>query len=411
MNITLIQLISEQTMQNLVPVLALKPAHVVHLTTPKTAARSAQIIEGARQAGTDTELESIRLSEMPSIPETSRAVLRAVAAAREAQQTPVINFTGGTKLMSIGAYEAALREQVVSLYVDTDHQQFIDGHSGPKLNTVLGDDSSFTAFQDALTVSAIAVANGRPRVTDGRDWRPFLPLATHFLESESDEASTWEAFHGSGGICPKGHEPRRAGDWLPLLDRPLALRPRVGELALAAGLVRADGANFLLPDTTRGSLEEIAQVERPSLPDYFAAVGPLQFTLAFLSGGWWELAVINAAQRSGQFRDLRWSVNVGDRQGGFDPEEDIVGVDGVQIAFFSCKRGGAKGRLVPMLDELDNRARSLGGHFTRRFLAIYKTPGGPLAASLAKRARELGGIQILTPADLDHPEVFARRRR
>ena len=78
MNITLIQLISEQTMQNLVPVLALKPAHVVHLTTPKTAARSAQIIEGARQAGTNTEVESNRLSEMPSIPETSRAVLRAV---------------------------------------------------------------------------------------------------------------------------------------------------------------------------------------------------------------------------------------------------------------------------------------------------------------------------------------------
>lgn len=167
MSITLIQLISEQTMQNLVPLLALRPAHVVHLATPKTAARSAQIVEAARQAQVVTELESVRLSEMPSIPEVSRAVLRAVEAARSVQQTPVINFTGGTKLMSIGAYEAAMREQVTSLYVDTDHQQFLDGHSGPKLNTVLGDDFSFTPFQKSLTVNAIAVANGRQRVTGG----------------------------------------------------------------------------------------------------------------------------------------------------------------------------------------------------------------------------------------------------
>src|SRR5438067_857322 len=113
-SLALIQLISEQTMQNLVPLLALKPAHVVHLSTPKTAARSAQIVEAARQANVIIELESIRLSEMPSIPETSRAVLRAIVAAREAHQIPVINFTGGTKLMSIGAYEAALHEQVSS---------------------------------------------------------------------------------------------------------------------------------------------------------------------------------------------------------------------------------------------------------------------------------------------------------
>jgi hypothetical protein len=411
MSITLIQLISEQTMQNLVPVLALKPARVVHLATPKTAARSAQIVKAARQAQASTEVESIRLSEMPSIPETSRSVLRAVEVAREAHQTPVINFTGGTKLMSIGAYEAAMRGQVTSLYVDTDHQQFLDGHSGPKLNSVLGDDFSFTPLQKALTVNAIAVANGRQRVTGGRDWYPFLPLASHFLQSNADEADTWQSVHGSGGICPHAREPRRAGDWLALLDRPLQLPPRVGELALTAGLLRADGPKLLLPNTTYARLEELARAERPALPDYFAAVRPLQFALAFLGGGWWEVAVADAAQRSGQFRDLRWSVNVGERQGGFDPEEDIVGVDGVQIAFFSCKRGGLKARLVPLLDELDNRARSIGGHFTRRFLAVYQPPFGQNAMNLRKRARELDNIHILTPADLESPEAFSRNGR
>ncbi len=43
MPIALIQLISEQTMQNLVPVLALKPAKVFHLATPKSPAPSVPI--------------------------------------------------------------------------------------------------------------------------------------------------------------------------------------------------------------------------------------------------------------------------------------------------------------------------------------------------------------------------------
>ncbi len=407
----LIQLISDQTMPNLVPVLALKPAKLFHLVTPRTAARSDCIVEAARQAHVQSEPENICLTEMPSIPETSRAVLRAMEAARKEKLTPVVNFTGGTKLMSIGAYEAALREQTTSFYVDTDHQQFLDGHSGPKLHTVLGEDYSFTPLQKVLTVNAIAVANGRQRVTAGRDWKPYLALARHFLDTEGDETSTWEAVHGTSGLCPNGREPRRAEDWRLLFDRPLRLPQRVGELALAAGLVRARKGAFHLPDATRSRIEELARAMHPAPQEYFAAIRPLQLTLTFLSGAWWEVAVVDAAHRSGQFRDLRWSVNVGERHGGFDPEEDIVGVDGVQVAFFSCKRGGARARLVPLLDELDNRARSLGGQFTRRFLAVYQPLFGQNAANLQKRAHELNGIQIITPRELENLDVFARKKR
>jgi hypothetical protein len=158
-------------------------------------------------------------------------------------------------------------------------------------------------------------------------------------------------------------------------------------------------------------LTELARLDRPSPEDYFAVVRPLQFTLAFLSGAWWEVAVVDAAHRSGHFRDLRWSLNVGERRGGVDLEEDIVGVDGVQIAYFSCKRGGMKSRLVPLLDELDNRARSIGGHFTRRFLAIYLPLSRINASNLQKRAQELNGIQIIGASDLPHLDIFAQRNR
>lgn len=99
--IALIQLISEQTMQNLVPVLALNPAKDFLLATTKTASCSANIVDAGRQAAIATEPENIRLTEMPSIPETSRAVRRSIATAKVQGHT-VVNFTGGTKLMSIG---------------------------------------------------------------------------------------------------------------------------------------------------------------------------------------------------------------------------------------------------------------------------------------------------------------------
>jgi hypothetical protein len=313
--------------------------------------------------------------------------------------------------MSIGAYEAAMREQTVSLYVDTDHRQFMDGHTGAKLNSVLGDDFSFTPLSRALTVNAIAVANGRQRVTAGRDWKPYLALARHFLENPRDEGATWEALHGKDGLCRNAREPRSATDWLPLLDAPLMLPERVAVLALEAGLIRKSQSTFHLPDATRHRLEQQRHAQRYAPADYFDAVRPLQSSLTLLTGGWWEVAVVDAAARSGQFRDLRWSVNVGERQGGFDTEEDIVAVDGVQIAYISCKRGGMKSRLVPLLDELDNRARSLGGHFTRRFLAVYLPPLGQNAANLEKRAKELNGIQIVTPRDLERQDLFTRRSR
>jgi len=313
--------------------------------------------------------------------------------------------------MSIGAYEAALRKQVASVYVDTDHQALHDGNTSAELRRVLHGDFSFTPLQRALTVNAIAVANGRERVTGGRDWRPYVPLARHLFENAAEEQETWRALHGPGGLCPGGREPRRAEDWLELISRPIQLPAKVVELATACGIVRTDGISGYLPDTSKADLERCARDTGRHASGYYERVRPLQFSIAFLTGGWWEVMVADGADRSGQFRDLRWSVNVGERAGGYDAEDDIVAVDGVQIVYISCKRGGMKARLVPLLDELDNRARAIGGNFTRRFLAVCNAPTGQTMTNLRRRAKELNGIQIITGGDLENPAVFERHQR
>ena len=67
---------------------------------------------------------------MPGMPETFNAIKEAIAEAKGSGTTPVVNFTGGTKLMSIGAYAAALHQdhKAISLYVDTI---LASGSTGP----------------------------------------------------------------------------------------------------------------------------------------------------------------------------------------------------------------------------------------------------------------------------------------
>ncbi|MBX3733403.1 MAG: DUF1887 family protein [Verrucomicrobiae bacterium] len=410
---TLIQLISEQTMPNLLPVLRLRPQRLVHLVTPRTASRSAFVLEAARQAGLSVTLETVSLSPMPTIAETQGATRDAIQGCLDRKETPVVNFTGGTKLMSIGAYAAALEFEVkaMSLYTDTEDACFVDGGTGDGLAAHLDDDFSFTPLRSVLTVNTIAVANGCERVTGGRDWKPFMPLAEHLFNNESEASDVHEAILGTKGLFPGGREPRSPGDWLRVLDVDFALPTEVARLAADCGLVRTSAAGACrLPDVTRNDLQALddAHTRNEYVPDFnrrrIAATNPVQQAASFLTGVWWEVIVMNAAERSGQFRDLRWSAQVGQRDGA-DLEEDILGVDGVQALCISCKRGGEKARLLPHLEELSARAHRLGGNFTRRFLAILRPLKGRLADNLNHRARELR-IRILTPDDLSKPDVF-----
>lgn len=386
--LSLIQLVSEQTMQNLLPVLRLRPVRLIHLATPKTRDRSARIAEAARRSNCPVDFETIPLSAMPSIGETHQAVRTVVGEEAAAGRRPFVNFTGGTKLMSIGAYAAALKDKVPSLYVDTQDATFMDGRTGPGLDEVFDGDLSFTPILRSLTVHGVACANGCPRVTHGRDWRPYLPLAEHLLTNPADEDATHEAFHGPYAPFPYGREPRKPADWRPHLDHDFILPDPVCRMAIEAGLMEPGSS----PHAVR-------------LPSGSHAIAPLQRSVAMLTGGWWEIILADRAHASGRFRDLRWSVQVGEK-GGADLEEDIVALDGVQIAYISCKRGGHKSRLLPLLEEIDARARTLGGSFNRRFLAVCHPPKDPHLKNLQTRAHALG-IRLLFPLNLQDPDPFA----
>lgn len=407
-DLTLIQLISEQTIQNLLPILRLKPKKLIHLVTPKTAARSAVLTAAAKAAGLDPELEAIQLSAMPGIPECFNSVADALAK-NKTEGLIVVNFTGGTKLMSIGAFAAAQTQKVPSLYVDTMDACFVDGATSPEMTTLLAGDWSFTPIRNQLRVDVLGIANGVSRINSGKPWQAMLPLAEHLFHEIADEEATHAALHGPAGLFPKGLEPRTPKDWLPLFDKAIPLPLAVARLAVETGLVRPgeSDAEVLLPDTSRAELDHLASNHVADFnARYFAAVASLQHSVAFLTGAWWEVIVCDAVQKSGLFQDLRWSANVGDRNGP-DTEEDILGVDGVELLYINCKRGGSKARLLPLLEEVRARAATIGGSFNRRFLAVLQPPQGKVAANLHQQADKLG-IRIITANNIYQHGIFSR---
>jgi hypothetical protein len=210
-------------------------------------------------------------------------------------------------------------------------------------------------------------------------------------------------------LCPAGKEPATPAGWLELLDQPLPLPATVAALAIEAGFFRPAAASgaVLLPDATRADLDTLASRRVADFHSrYYRAVAPLQHAVAFLAGGWWEVIVCAAAHRSGMFHDLRWTAHVGAHDGP-DTEEDVLGVDGVELLYINCKRGGPKSRLLPLLEEIRARAATIGGRFNRRFLAILNQPRGRPGADLEQRARELG-IHLLTRSSITQPGVFEK---
>lgn len=409
---TLIQLISEQTMPNLLAMIRLRPQKVIHLYTPRTKSQSYALKKAADKIGLHPEWEYWEMSDMPGIVETHDTINRIHEKELEKNPTSitVVHFTGGTKLMSIGAFAAAQKHNLPSLYVDTLTKQFIDGHTSPLLREILGSDTHFRSLYPSLRVDIIGIANGIDHMSSGKDWQRLLPFARHLFEHPDDELALHQAIHGERGLCPRGKEPRNAGDWLPLLDHPIQVPESLIPFITQGGIARpgADHQTVLLPDTTRNELSHLAKNHVENYHErYFEAIAPVQHSIALMTGAWWEIIVCDAASQSGYVSDIHWSCLVDDGNG-LSTETDILGLDGVELLYISCKRGGEKTRLLPLLEETKGRAATIGGSFNRRFLAILNGPRGKSHKELIYRAK-VHGIRIITRDNVYVPSIFAKK--
>lgn len=398
----LIQLVSEQTMPNVIAALAARPERIVLIHTQRTTNQVSWIRTALTTAGLAPEWDVQELSESPDIRETGRIVTQAIERARENSLKPVINFTGGTKLMSIGAFAACARAQCPSFYVDTEHSLLHDGSTGALPETLGLACRNLVSAISPLSLDVLSAAHG-VTISAGRNPALWLPLV-HLLARDRDLeriSHDWVQSIRLGGNQPK--------DFLHLVETPLHSIPDgLVEPLHSAGAIELRDGNWHFVCDAKPKLQAWAGGQAfERLEDFFAVADSLSQVLNLLEGGWWELAVLEAARESGRFQELRWSVERSAAGRGHPIEEDILASDGLQLALFSCKRGGERSRLLRAFDELDSAGRQLGGIFCSRFLCVALPIAGYFLDEVRARAQR-SRTSLIGPVSRLQPTLFRK---
>ncbi len=110
---TIISLIGEQNLPNLLPILHLKPERVILVytdLTEKTAVRLTKLIQD------QVEVTQVQVDAY-NIEETKEKLATAVSTSAPSEL--IVNFTGGTKMMSLAAYQTAADLQAPLLYLQS----------------------------------------------------------------------------------------------------------------------------------------------------------------------------------------------------------------------------------------------------------------------------------------------------
>lgn len=161
MPLALIHLVSEQMVQNLLPTLALRPDVVVQVRTsdPRFKDSPEHLSAACHVAG----LERVQFLPPETIPFDSPTITQTSdfldsLCERLKEYRLVFNLTGGTKLMSIGAYRVAQHRRIPSLYTDTQNSQaFVAGETGDLSAAV----RTLSETAGELSVPVLMAAHGR----------------------------------------------------------------------------------------------------------------------------------------------------------------------------------------------------------------------------------------------------------
>jgi hypothetical protein len=368
----MIQIVGDQTVQNLLPVMALRPARIFQ-------ARS-QDVKGATRfedAADNFGLAVQRLSSEPGfegyqpeiITETMDDTSPGIEATRSfvasflaKQQGAVVNFTGATKLMSIGAYQAAAALGAPSLYCDTQEKRFTDGHTG-KLDPW----PDFRSAAAHLSVPLLMAAHGK----NFGDWQHEVPtseLKEYGQKAFNVRRDNWDELDGfNKSLRPffyriKGRVPSVEADLRALVSEPLP----AGVIATPSGhdLVRAATIAGLLQST--GKNQFIVNAE-PRKRD-------VERVANLLIGSWVELAVLDMMEGHPRYQNPLWSVEPSVAQDADFGEMDIVCVDQrtASLRYISCKAVLDKPPLEH-LEAVGDRAHRVGGTFAASTLVVFQT--------------------------------------
>ncbi len=398
MNLTLIHLVSEQTLQNILPALALRPARIIQVKSsdPRFSQTPRHFADACKAAGLESTLippaETIN-HDSPDIGETMQCLESVIE--RLGSDYLAINLTGGTKLMSIGAYLVAARRGIPSLYTDThNRREFVDAGTAP-WKTCL---PSLAEQVEKLTVPIVMAAQGKEfrkeSITEAL--LAFGKAAWDLRLEYHEPISAW-----TGKI--RQSLPRKKNNRIDdnqeklrqFLQRPLPPTETDAagdylDAAVEAGLLKVnhDGRAYFVAEPKKNSVERISNL---------------------LDGAWLELAVADMARHGGRFADIHWSVQP---ERGWEEdygETDLIAVDRnkLNLAVISCKTSTENVSTLEHLSSWRDRARTLGGSHAGGHLCLFRAR----SPDQAKQIHAMGlNMNVHVHIAEDIPACFADGR-
>jgi hypothetical protein len=372
MPLALIQLVGDQTVQNLLPAMALRLVKVIQVRSRDVRGstrfeNAAQNFSSAvQQLGAEPGFEDYRAEVHTEVIDDTSPGIEAsrtlVASLLAKHPGAVVNFTGATKLMSIGAYQAAGALGAPSLYCDTQEKRFTDGHTG-KLDPW----PDFIGTAAHLSVPLLMAAHGK----NFGDWQHEVPtreLKEYGQKAFNVRRDNWDQLDGfNKSLRPffyrakGGRVPFDENDLRKLLSEPLPVEatssdPGRGLLhaATAAGLLHSRANRFFVNAVPRKrEVERVANL---------------------LIGSWVELAVLDMLQGHSRYQNPLWSVEPRAAHDADFGEMDIVCVDQktASLRYISCKAVLDKPALEH-LEAVGDRAHRVGGTFAASTLVVFQT--------------------------------------
>jgi hypothetical protein len=375
----LLQLAGGQTWPNLLPILALRPDTVTFLTSsdPKQDYRRSieSIKDACYKAGISFTQETISTQAKDPTCDECREALRNI-------KPDCINLTGGTKTMSIAAYDLAQSAKLPAFYLDTRRKK-TPVEAVNEFSIEIRDqlNLAFPAVVSKITVPIALKANGFPVPENFKKpqehWSRFAVQAAKIRQNPVADQEIAKAigqlryqFMGNESNMPKKGAlrsilqiPITAGIGTPWHQYLLA--------ASEAGVVQS-------AETTSPSHQEFFLIhEDPVTTQADRLRSSASETFQLLEGTWFELALLAYLQQKLSFSDIRWSVEADHHQ---DPsassrgETDLVAFNtsGLSLHFISCKTSGPHGGALDHIQGLRGRATREGGKFSKAELWIFR---------------------------------------
>jgi hypothetical protein len=403
-NLTVIHLVSDQPMANLLPLMAIRPRHVIQIASnqPKFHKIASDLETAARIAGIVCTFEVLSLpSDNPLPEEVSSVISRHISC----PDSTIINATGGTKLMSTGAYLAAKQASCPVLYCDSQGKKFLSvaGEAFPFPIR------SFSEVAQELSLPIIMGAHGKApehwkfdsasesEIAFGKDAWDIRNQAKSAFDSKRYGNPLRDFFRQQNGRIPKQAQALLALSQANIMDAFQDHSPdqdvlRFFQAASQSGFLQQEADGFTiapLPSEKRkhqSHIEKIANI---------------------LDGSWLELSVLSFALQSKRYRDLHWSVEpskAGTDNADFG-ETDIVAVNipTASLEVISCKTGLKQP--LEHIEGLRSRAIQLGGNHAIATLAVFHADS-PLETQLRRWGKYLG-VRILIGEEI--PKYFDDR--